>query len=70
MLGGCIRHIEESKGGLYLLLIEVLRLISLVIILLLEGTEKFLCSILRPYDLLHFFPDVLDVLIHDILLIS
>jgi hypothetical protein len=67
MFGGSVLHINQTSSGRNLSLIEHLR--WLVLILVLERIEQLVCCILGSLDLFHFFPDLLDVQVHHIILV-
>jgi hypothetical protein len=67
LFGGCILHINQTSCGRNLCLIKHLR--RLVLILVLECIKQLVCCILGSLDVLHFFPDVLDVQVHHIILV-
>lgn len=66
MLCGCVLHVNKTSCGRNLGLIKHLgRLIKLV----LENILQLLSCILRTLDIFHFFPNVLNVQVHHIVLI-
>jgi hypothetical protein len=67
MFGGSVLHINQTSSGRNLSLIEHLR--RLVLILVLERIKQLVCCILGSLDLFHFFPDLLDVQVHHIILV-
>ena len=67
MFGGCVLHINQTSCGRNLWLIKHLR--RLVLILVLECIKQLVCCILGPLDIFHFFPDLLDVQVHHIILV-
>jgi hypothetical protein len=43
--------------------------LRLIVVFLLEGTEEVVCGILGSLDLLHLLPDLLDIEVHDLILV-
>lgn len=68
MLGGRILHGDQPLGGRDLLCVKK-DWVSLVVVLILEGLEKFMGGFLGAADLFHLLPDLFDVQIHDISLV-
>ena len=68
MLGCSVLHMDQTSCGGDLLGIEELRL-RLIIVLFLKSVEEIMSCILWTLDFFHFFPDLFNVKIHDLVLI-